>query len=167
MSDKISTLDQPELEFAFEIDLDFERVHHINNMPTGFNRGAVYLDAGKVSGPLLNGRALPNTGGDWASFRPDGTVEFDARYMLEADDGTLILLRNRGYLWGRYPDTVAKIRAWIFDGGDPVPEDEYYLRASPSFEVESGKYDWLTRHVFVGIGKRKEKGNVVRYYRVL
>lgn len=164
---EISTFEEPKLEFLFEIDLSFTRVHNIENMPTGAGRGAVYVDSGDIRGPRLNGRAIPNTGGDYALFRPDGVLAFDARYMLEADDGTLILIHNKGYLWGREDDTMDKIRAWIFDGGDVVPESEYYLRAFPTFEVEAGKYDWLMRYVIVGIGKRKEAGNVVRYYALL
>ena len=165
--DGVSTFDAPKMEYIFEIDLDFTRVHNIANMPTGAGRGAVYLDSGKVSGPYLNGQALPDSGGDWALFRPDGVLAFDARYMLQEDDGTLILLRNNGYLWGRHPDTIAKIQAWIFDNGPIVPEEDYYLRAFPTFEVEKGKHDWLMRHVIIGIGRRKEAGNILRYYALL
>jgi len=165
--DGFSTFDSPKMEFVFEVDLNFTRTHNINNMPTGAGRGAVYLDSGTVRGPHLNGIALPDSGGDWALFRPDDVLSFDARYMLQADDGTLILLRNNGYLWGRSQDTMVKIRAWIFENGPEVPESDYYLRANPTFEVESGKYDWLMRHVFIGIGRRKESGNILRYYAVL
>jgi hypothetical protein len=164
---EVSTFDNPKLEYVFEIDLNFTRTHNIENMPTGAGRGAVYLDSGTVSGPRLNGIALPDSGGDWALFRPDDVLSFDARYMLQADDGTLILLRNNGYLWGRQPDTMAKIRAWIFENGPEVPETDYYLRANPTFEVERGKHDWLMRHVIIGIGRRKEAGNILRYYAVL
>jgi hypothetical protein len=165
--DGYSTFDNPKLEFVFEIDLNFTRTHNITNMPTGAGRGAVYLDSGTVKGPRLNGIALPDTGGDWALFRPDDVLSFDARYMLQEDDGTLILLRNNGYLWGRSPDTMAKIRAWIFENGPEVPESDYYLRAFPTFEVERGRHDWLMRHVIIGIGRRKEAGNILRYYALL
>jgi len=30
--------------------------------------------------------------------------------------------------------------------------------------VEKGKPDWLMRQVIVGIGRRKEIGNIMRYY---
>jgi len=33
--------------------------------------------------------------------------------------------------------------------------------------VSEGPYDWLMRHVIVGIGRRREKGNCIRYYAVL
>ena len=165
--DEVSAFDSPKLEFVFEIDLNFTRTQNINNMPTGAGRGAVYLDSGTITGPRLNGTAVPNSGGDYALFRPDDVLSFDARYMLQENDGTLIMIHNKGYLWGRYTDTMAKIRAWIFENGPVVPESDYYLRAFPTFEVETGKHDWLMRHVIVGIGKRKEAGNIVRYYALL
>jgi hypothetical protein len=160
----VSSYDHPKLEFVFEIDLNFTRTQNINNMPTGAGRGAVYLDSGTIKGPRLNGKAVPNSGGDYALFRPDDVLSFDARYMLQEDDGTLIMIYNKGYLWGRYSDTMVKIRKWIFEKGPVVPETDYYLRAFPTFEVEKGKHDWLMRHVIVGVGKRKEAGNTVRYY---
>ena len=157
----------PRLEFAFEVRLRFTRVQNIASMPTGAGRGAVYVDSGEFSGPYIRGKAVPNSGGDYALFRPDGVLQFDARYMLQEDDGTLILMQNRGYLWGRNADTMKMLRDMAFAGGPTVDPSEYYLRAAPSFEVEKGRHDWLMRHVFVGIGERKSDGNLVRYYMVL
>src|SRR6185437_9601979 len=51
-----------------------------------------------------------------------------ARYMLQEDDGTLILLTNKGYLWGRNPDTMQRLREMAFAGGPAVEPAEYYLR---------------------------------------
>jgi uncharacterized protein DUF3237 len=59
---------------------------------------------------------------------------------------------------------MTRLRKWAFEGGKAVPHGEYYLRAAPSFEVPRGKHDWLTRHVFVGVGERLPDGNRVRYY---
>ena len=84
--------------------------------------------------------------------------------LLEEDDGTLILLTNKGYLWGRKPDTMQRLRDWAFAGGTPVGHEEYYLRGNPTFEVPNGKHDWLTKHVFVGVGERRSDGNLLRYY---
>jgi hypothetical protein len=162
-----STLDQPKLEFAFECRLLFTRVQAVPDLPSGGFRSAVYVDSGTFEGPRLKGRAVPNSGGDYAHFRADGTAEFDARYMLEVDDGTLIYMQNRGFLWGRQPNTMQRLRQWAFEGGDPVAHADYYLRAQPSFEAPVGKHDWLTRHVFIGIGERKPDGNLIRYYAVL
>jgi len=162
-----STVDAVRLEFIFQIRLYFTRVQNIANMPSGAGRGAVYIDRGTIEGPRLNGWVEPGSGGDWALFRPDGVLATDARYMLRAGDGTLILMHNRGYLWGRTADVMPRIRTWIFAGGPPVAHSEYYLRAFPTFEVESGPYDWLMRHVVIGIGERKDDGNLIRYHAVL
>jgi hypothetical protein len=87
--------------------------------------------------------------------------------MLEADDGTLILMNNRGYLAGRAPDVLPRIQAWMFNNGPEVPFEDYYLRTSPTFEVEEGPYDWLMRTVVIGIGSRQKSGNIIRYFALL
>ena len=163
-SSAASTLHEPRLEFAMEVRLWFARVQTIPDMPSGATRGAVYVDRGEFVGPLLRGKAVPQSGGDYALFRPDDTVAFDARYMLEEEDGTLILLHNRGYLWGYEPGTMQRLREMAFAGGPSVDPSEYYFRACPTFEVQRGRHDWLTRHVFIGIGQRKADGNLIRYY---
>jgi len=164
MSAEFSTMDNPRLEFVMEVRLTFPRVQMIRNLPQGGSRGAVYVEGGTFEGPRLKGKAVPNSGGDYAYFRPDDVAVFDARYMLEEADGTLILLNNRGFLWGRKPDTMARLRDWAFAGGAPVPHEEYYLRGNPTFECPVGKHDWLTKHVFVGVGERNAEGNRLRYY---
>jgi hypothetical protein len=35
--------------------------------------------------------------------------------MLEEEDGTLILLNNRGFLWGRKSDAMQRLRDWAFN----------------------------------------------------
>lgn len=162
-----SAPDQPKLEFVFEIQLTFARHDSIAMMPSGAGRGFVYVDSGVVRGPRLNGIVLPGSGGDWALFRPDDVLATDARYMLQAEDGTKILIHNRGYLWGREPDTIKRMQDWMFRDGPEVPFDEFYLRAAPSFETEKGPHDWLMRHIFVGIGQRQREGNTIRYYALL
>jgi len=162
-----SVLREPKLEFALQVRLRFTRVQTIARMPTGAGRGAVYVDSGEFEGPRLKGKAVPNSGGDYSLFRPDGVLAFDARYMLEENDGTLILLHNRGYLWGRKPDTIEHLREMAFAGGPSVDPSEYYLRAFPTFEVQAGKHDWLMRYVFVGSGERHRDGNLIRYYALL
>jgi hypothetical protein len=162
-----SSKTEPRFAFAFECRLWFTGAQVIENMPTGAGRGAVYVDRGAFEGPRLKGEVVPHSGGDYSLFRPDDVLAFDARYMLREDDGTLILLHNRGYLWGRAPDVMERLRDWAFRGGPPVEHGDYYLRAFPTFEVTAGKHDWLMRHVFFGIGERLPDGNRIRYYALL
>lgn len=161
---EISGREAPRLEFAFQIHINFARFENIPDMPSGSGRGFVYIDSGEITGPMLNGKVIPGSGGDWASFRPDDVLASDARYMLEADDGTRILMMNRGYLWGRQPDTLKKMQDWMFRDGAEVPFEEFYLRSSPTFETPKGKYEWMMRHIFVGVGQREKLGNTIRYY---
>lgn len=162
-----SLADDPRLEFCFEIALKFARYETVGPMPSGAGRGFVYLDSGTISGPRLNGTVIPYSGGDWALFRPDDVLATDARYMLQADDGARILMHNRGYLWGRQPDTIRRMQQWMFEDGPEVPFEEFYLRCAPTFEVQAGPHDWLMRHIFVGIGRRQRDGNTIRYYALL
>jgi hypothetical protein len=159
-----STLEKPHLEFAFECQLQFTRALAVPNVPNGGFRSAVLVDGGRFEGPAITGHAIPNSGGDYAHFRDDDTAVFDARYLLEVDDGTIIYMQNRGFLWGRKPDAMARLRAWAFENGPPVPHEDYYLRAQPTFETPKGKHDWLTRHVFIGVGERRPDGNFIRYF---
>ena len=116
-----SDIDNPRLEFAMEVRLTFPEVYTMAPHPNGGMRSAVLVKGGTFEGPRLKGRAIPGSGGDYAYFRPDDVAVFDARYLLEEDDGTVILLNNRGFLWGRKPDTMQRLRDWAFKGGDPVP----------------------------------------------
>ena len=54
----------------------------------------VQVTGGRVFGSLT-GRILPG-GADWQTLLPDGTIEIEARYLLELEDGARIELQNRG-----------------------------------------------------------------------
>jgi hypothetical protein len=159
-----SEVDNPRMELVMEVRLQFPQVYTMAPVPRGGMRTAVLVQGGTFEGPLLKGRAIPGSGGDYAYFRQDDVACFDARYLLEEEDGTVILLENKGFLWGRKPDTMERLRKWAFADGEPVPHDEYYLRSSTTFECPVGKHDWLTKHVFIGVGERKADGNLLRYY---
>src|SRR6059058_6199011 len=88
---------QLELEFVFRITLKLGIRQKIGVIPSGSIRGFVSAAGGSIDGPRLNGRVVPDSGGDWALYRPDDTVVFSAHYMLEADDGAQIYMRNSGY----------------------------------------------------------------------
>lgn len=119
--------------------------------------------AGTIVGPRLRGRVLPMSGGDYAHVRPDGVVEINAHYMLEASDGTLIYLQNRGFLDRTHAgDDVAP-------GADANGALPYYFRVTPTFRAPDGPHDWLTRTVILGLGERHQDPDYTffRYYAVL
>ena len=151
----------PKLEFAFRIKMLLGIRQKFGPLPQGSVRGFVSAAGGTVEGPRLNGRVVANSGGDWALYRDDHTVGFDARYMLEADDGTQIYMINRGYRHAP-PATAARMEAL-----EPVEPSEYYMRVAPSFETPVGKHDWLTRTIIVGSAERRTDHSVFDYYAVL
>jgi len=158
----------PQFEFAFEVRLRFRPLPKVKNMPTGGDRGMVILDGGEFEGPKLAGIALPGSGGDFCLFRPDGVLAGDARYLLQENDGSVFMLTTRAYIWGRGPEVMAKFER-IAHGSttEEILPEEVYFRTMTTFEAPTGKHDWLTRHAFVGIGRRTADGNAIRYYKVL
>lgn len=95
---------------------------------------------GSAEGPRLCGEVLPG-GADWNLVLPDGSIEFDARYTIRADDGTLILVCNEGL----ERSTMAK----LFAGESVDPTAPMYARTLPRFEVGPGPHEWLSRSLFV------------------
>lgn len=148
---------EPQLEYAFSIQVILKPKIAVGAMPKGGDRFFVEILEGKIFGPRLQGKVLPG-GGDWAHARPDGTLDFDARYNLQLDDGSIVYLQNRGFRWGS-ADVMARLAR-----REEVPANDYYMRVSPSFEVAQGPHDWLSKHVFVGIGDKVPEGNFIHYY---
>jgi len=134
----------PKLEYAFTV--------------TGQNRAIIHITEGTITGPMLQGRVVPMSGADWAQIRPDGTLDFDARYTLELDDGTPVYMQNRGFRWGSPEVMAAQARR------EPVPFDAYYMRVTPRFEVAVGPHEWLAKHVFVGVAEKLPEGNAIHYF---
>jgi hypothetical protein len=150
----------PELDLAFQIEI--ELTPRIRYGPTfwGLERGFVGVEGGTVSGPRLNGRVVPHTGGDWPSIKPDHTVRFDARYLLEAEDGTLIELRNRGIRHGAR-HVLDRLQNY-----QPVDPGEYYASVSPTFDAPDGPHGWLCRTMFIGKVDRRNDRAVFTYWSV-
>ena len=152
----------PALELAFQVRLDFAAGPRTRFTPafTRFTRGFVALAGGEVSGPRLAGRVVPGSGGDWPRMWEGGLIEFEAHYMLEADDGTPIYIRNQGLAYSD-PATVVRIEA-----GEAVDPDATYCRITPRFEAPAGPHEWLTRTVFVGVAERRGASTYFDYYAV-
>lgn len=146
------------LEHVFDVRLYFDRRWMVDPLPGGWKQGYTSVKTGEVEGPRLNGKLVDHSGADWPLVRADGVVELNAHYMIEAQDGTLIYIRNLGYVYGaRGPDR-------------PAP----YFRCTPYFRAPEGPHDWLNRTVIVGIGQRRPQltpddppdHSLFRYYAV-
>jgi len=151
----------PALEFAMTISINLGKAYWVRPTQYGSERAAVYLLDGTIEGPNIKGIVVPNSGGDFPWVRPDGVIDFDARYLLQTDDGANIYFQSRGYRWGT-PEAMAKMAR-----REAVADNLYYMRTVPKFEAPAGKYDWLNRHVFVGRAEKTAEGNRIHYFKVL
>lgn len=149
----------PHLEFAFSVRIDFPPGPRLRlPLRGGEARGFVAIAGGAIAGPRLSGEVVAGSGGDWPLFRSDGVVAFDARYLLRADDGTLIHVVNRGFAHAP-PDVQARI-----DRGETVDPSSNYFRLAPTFETPEGPHDWLTRSILVGYGEKHRDFSDFHYF---
>ena len=153
-------LPEPQFEYTMSVRIKLKPKIAVGPLAQGGDRYFVEILEGSFEGPRLKGKVLPG-GGDWAHVRPDGTLDFDARYNLQHEDGSLIYLQNRGFRWGP-AEVMARLAR-----REHVDASEYYMRVTPRFEVAQGPHDWLARHVFIGIGDKIPEGNVIHYFRLL
>lgn len=151
----------PKLEHAFSISIELTGLRWVEPTAHGDKRGAIFAAAGTIEGPRLNGQVVPMSGGDYPLVRPNGVIDFDARYLLQADDGAIIYMQNRGYRWGS-AEVMERLRR-----NDPVQPHEYYMRVSPKFDAPEGPHEWLNRHVFVGVAEKIPRANRIHYFVVL
>ncbi len=146
------------LDFAFALRVRVAAPLEFGNTHLG-RRRIVPITGGGVEGPRLNGTVLPG-GADWQIIRGDGTAELEARYTLEADDGALIAVVNRGLRHGP-PEVMERLAT-----GASVDPGSYYFRSSPVFETAAPAHRWLTQSVFVASGVRHPDLVELRVYAV-
>src|SRR2546430_6285002 len=87
----------------FTIHAELADVRHFGQTPYG-ERRVIDILGGRVEGPRLKGRILP--GADWQIVRPDGVTDLEARYAIETDRGTRVLVRSDGLRHGP-PEVLA------------------------------------------------------------
>lgn len=153
----------PSLDLAFQVRLDFRDGPRTRFAPAyaRFTRGFVSVMGGVVSGPRLSGRVVPQSGGDWPRIWDSGLIEFEAHYMLEADDGAPIYIHNRGVAYA-VPAVMAQMEA-----GSDVDPKATYCRITPRFEAPQGPHEWLNRTIFVGVAERRGASTYFDYYAVV
>ena len=132
-------------ELVYEALVTIDPAVDAGNGPLGHRR-YIPITGGTFHGSRIRGVVLPG-GADWQLDRADGVTEVDALYSMRCDDGTVIIVHNRGV---------------ISAGGA-------YMRTTPRFDAPSGPHDWLNRSLFVGsISAAPQPGAVViRVFRVL
>lgn len=152
----------PRMEHAFTISIELSKPYWVEPTARGDTRAAIYAASGRVEGPRLNGTVVPMSGGDFPLSRSNGVIDFDARYLLEADDGAIIYLENKGYRWARDEDVAAAMRR-----NEDASFDDYYMRVTPKFDAPAGPHEWLSKHVFVGVAEKLPGANRIHYFVVL
>jgi hypothetical protein len=149
----------PTLDIAFRLRVTVAPALELGETEAG-RRRIIPITGGTVEGPRLHGRVLPG-GADWQIVRHDGCAELEARYTIEAADGALISVTNRGLRHGP-PDVVARLIA-----GEAVDPALYYFRCAPVFETAAPALIWLTRSLFVGTGVRRPDAVELAFFAVL
>jgi len=159
------------LEHVFDVRIDFHERRLFGPVSGGATQGYTSVKSGTVEGPRLSGRVVDYSGADWATVRTDGVVELNAHYLLEASDGTLIYIRNLGYVYGAAPLTgpgSAAAPGPTATAAASAPRAGYF-RCTPYFRAPQGPHEWLNRTVIVGGGERRTNPDhsLFRYYAVL
>jgi hypothetical protein len=162
------------VRWAFSISIFFkERI----GITSSAHRAFVPVVGGEIWGPRLTGRVAPYGGADYA-----GANGLDAHYTLEANDGALIYIHNRGYMTPvRNPgDPPPPPRAAPPPRKPGEPIDQTFvapadserplrMRLTPFFDAPDGPHAWMTRSLFVGHGQRYQGPDhtIFTYYEVL
>src|ERR1044072_8595101 len=81
----------------FTIHPELGEIRHFGQTPYG-ERRVIDILGGRIDGPRLQGRILP--GADWQIVRPDGATDLQARYGIETDHGTRVLVTSDGLRQG-------------------------------------------------------------------
>lgn len=146
----------PTLDYAFTARVALAPPVELGPVEGG-RRRFIAITGGSVSGPMLHAVILPG-GGDWQTIGQGGLTRVEARYLLKAEDGTVIELTNPG-VRAASEEVTEKLAQ-----GVPVDASAYYFRTTPRFSVAAGPHDWLMRHAFVARGVRLPDAVLVDFY---
>lgn len=148
----------PALIHRFDIRVNLAAPIELGQTPHGLKR-IVPVAGGVVDGPYMRGDVLPG-GADWQTVRADGITEIDVRCTLCTHDGVLIAVYSQGYRHAP-PEIIQKILK-----GEAVPDDSYYFRTAPRFELVGDRYPQLSRAMFIGVGLRRPDHVALHVYEV-
>ncbi len=118
-------------------------------MVAGQTRRCMPILGGTVSGRLHG--AVCAGGADWQQIGADGTIEIDARYLLQLAQG-LVEIESRGLRAGP-PDVLARLAV-----GEAVDPALYYFRTAIRFRTAAPELGWLNHRLAVSRGERLAGG---------
>jgi len=123
-------------------------------------RRIIPITGGEVRGKDVNGKILP-FGADFQIVRPDSSIELEAKYAFETDDGAVIYVDNRGIRRGPI-ELVQRLNR-----GEAVDPTLIYFRTVPRFETGNAKYRWLMENLFIASAARHAGRVVIDVHQVL
>ncbi len=130
----------------FTIEAELAPVMNLGRTPVG-ERRIIGILGGAVRGRKLNGRVLPG-GADWQIVRADGAADISARYTIESETGSRILVNSDGLRHGP-PEVLARLAR-----GESVEPSSYYFRTAMRFETSDPALDWMNRILAIARGER-------------
>ncbi|WP_307688738.1 DUF3237 domain-containing protein [Variovorax ginsengisoli] len=120
----------PRSEFVYESIVDLAPTLQLGASPFG-DRRMVPIVGGTFEGPGLRGKVMAG-GADRQLVRRDGSVNLDAVYELQTDDGVIISVRNR---------VLSR------PARDATPR---YVFSTLEITAPEGRYGWINDFVYVG-----------------
>jgi hypothetical protein len=132
--------------FKLELELD---VLELKGTPLGTRRIAA-ICGGTFTGDRLNGK-VTTRGGGWMLIRQDKMIDIEMRITLQTDDDCHIYMQWKG----------------MRPAPGEEPEEEYYFRATPYFETNADKYDWLNRICSIAAGSVSDTKRSLEVFEVL
>jgi hypothetical protein len=148
----------PLMKHIFTVKADLANILDVGPTPAGHRR-VINIQSGKVTGPRLSGKVLQG-GADWQIVQPDATLDIEARYTIQADDGGLIQVLSKGMRHGP-PDVIAKVVK-----GEPVDPGLYYFRTLMRFETSAPAHGWLNRILAIAYGARLDNAVELQVHEV-
>ena len=145
--------------YVFTITARIGAVTSAGEIGTG-ERRIIPIVGGEVRGKDINGKVLA-FGADFQIVRPDYSIDLEAKYAIESDDGAVIYVENRGIRRGPI-DLVKKLNR-----GEAVDPALIYFRTMPRFETGAAKYRWLMQSLFVASAARHADRVVIDVHQVL
>ncbi|MBP8305831.1 MAG: DUF3237 domain-containing protein [Burkholderiaceae bacterium] len=143
----MSLMPAPALEHVTDLTVFVAAPIEVGDTGSG-QRRVIPITGGTARGPRLNGTVLSG-GADFQLVRPDHVAELDARYVIQADDGTCLFVMNRALRRASAELTARLVR------GEAVDPSLVYFRCTPSFEAPAGPHRWLAENLFVAVGARR------------